>query len=191
MPRTEFEVELLSFLRVKLSLCSWIVAVEAAWLAWHISGEGEGGTPCYYLMHDQSSRLQQWPQHRAVGHIMLLIEHSPSLRGYAGCILVLLAERSRGCSNRKFQNTSGARRLFSRRAKICVCVCGLVHMYWQYIWTCARTHEVYCLFLLRVLTSPAQPLTITVMHKLVRSKSINQWFVLLLFSSRALFCGQE
>lgn len=104
---TEFEVEP-SFLGVELSLCSWIVAAEAAWLAWHISGE----TLCCYLMHDQSSRLQQWPQHRAVGHIMLLIEHAPSLRGYAGCILVLLAERSRGGSDGKFQNISSAGRLF-------------------------------------------------------------------------------
>lgn len=114
---TELEVEP-GFLRLELSLCSWIVAVETAWLTWHISGE----TLCCYLMHDQSSRLQQWPQHRAVGHIMLLIEHAPSLWGYAGCILVLLAEGSRGCSDGKFKNISSAGRLFSLSFKVCACM---------------------------------------------------------------------
>ena len=50
----EFEVEP-SFLRVELGLCRRKVVVEAAWLAWHISGE----TLRCYLMHDQSPRLQQ------------------------------------------------------------------------------------------------------------------------------------
>lgn len=63
-------------------------------------------------MHDQSSRLQQWPHHTAVGHITLLIEHAPSLGGLRRLHL-LLAKRSRGCSVGKLQNITSAPRLFS------------------------------------------------------------------------------
>lgn len=52
---------------------------------------------------------------------MLLIEHAPRIRGYAGCILVLLAESSRGFSDGKFKNISSAGRL-SLQASKCVCV---------------------------------------------------------------------
>lgn len=147
MHTTQFEVEQ-RFLRVELRLCSRIVAVEAAWLAWHISEE----TLCCYLMHDQSSSLQKWPQHRAVGRIMLLIEHAAGLRGYAGCILVLFPKQAE-CVLMANSKTAVVLEGFFQWALKCVCA----HVYGLYIWTCACSYKVYRFCPLRILTNPEQP----------------------------------
>lgn len=102
---------------------------------------------CCYLMRAQSSRLQQWPQRRALSHIMLLIEHARSLGGYAGCALVLMLREAQGVL---MENSKTSVVLEG------VCVCTLVYTY-RYMGVVAGA-QIYCFCLLWLFTSPAWPL---------------------------------